>query len=472
MRLTRLASLVALFAFAASALGSEPGAAAAGASGNGAHHDPVAPLVLALAVILVIAKVGGDIAVRLKQPAVLGELVAGVVLGNIHHIAPGITFFAGFMDDPMIDMIARLGVLLLLFEVGLESTVGQMMKVGASAFLVAIVGVVVPMVLGLAVGELMLPDDSFYAHLFLGATLCATSVGITARVLKDLSAQNGVEARIILGAAVIDDVLGLVVLAVVAGIITAANTGDTVSVLDALWIIAKATLFLGGALVIGVLTSKRLFRAASYLRARGVLLATGLAVCFVLSWAADAMGLAAIVGAFAAGLVLEDVHWQSFKDRGESGLEHLVAPITSMLVPVFFVVMGMRTDLRAFTDPSILGLAALITLAAILGKQACALAALRPHGVVSFSRITIGFGMIPRGEVGLIFANMGLTLSIGGRAVVSPRLFSALVVMVIVTTMVTPPLLRWSLGRASRATVPPAPAKAATADVGTKENGA
>ena len=223
--------------------------------------------------------------------------------------------------------------------------------------------------------------------------------------------------------------------------------------------------------MIGVLTSKRLFRAASYLRTRGVLLATGLAVCFVLSWAADAIGLAAIVGAFAAGLVLEDVHWKSFKDRGEEGLEHLVAPITSMLVPVFFVVMGMRTDLRAFGDPSILGLAALITLAAIIGKQACALAALRPKDAVSFSRITIGFGMIPRGEVGLIFANMGLTLSIGGHAVVSPKLFSALVVMVIVTTMVTPPLLRWSLGRASRATVPPAPASD-VADSGTKENGA
>ncbi len=468
MRLTRLASFVALFAFAASALANEPAAAS---STGSAHHDPVAPLVLALAIILVVAKLGGDVAVRFKQPAVLGELVAGVLLGNIHHLVPGVTFFAGFMDDPMIDMIARLGVLLLLFEVGLESTVGQMMKVGASALVVAVVGVVVPMLLGLAVGQVMLPDDSFYAHLFLGATLCATSVGITARVLKDLNAQNSVEARIILGAAVIDDVLGLVVLAVVAGIITAANTGATVSALDALWIIAKATLFLVGALVIGVLTSKRLFRAASYLRTRGVLLATGLAVCFVLSWAADAIGLAAIVGAFAAGLVLEDVHWKSFKDRGEEGLEHLVAPITSMLVPVFFVVMGMRTDLRAFGDPSILGLAALITLAAIIGKQACALAALRPKDAVSFSRITIGFGMIPRGEVGLIFANMGLTLSIGGHAVVSPKLFSALVVMVIVTTMVTPPLLRWSLGRASRATVPPAPASD-VADSGTKENGA
>jgi Kef-type K+ transport system membrane component KefB len=423
------------------------------AAESGGHHDPVAPLVIMLAAVLVAAKLGGDLASRFKQPPVLGELVAGVLLGNLHLV--GVTTFDGIAQDTTVDMLARLGVVILLFEVGLESTVGQMIKVGASAFLVATVGVVAPMALGFAVGALMIPDETVYAHVYLGATLCATSVGITARVLKDLNASQRTESRIILGAAVIDDVQGLVVLAVVAGIITAANTGGSVSLLDGAIIVAKAAGFLVGSLVIGVLVSKRLFRAASYLQTRGVLLATGLSFCFLLAWAADAIGLAPIVGAFAAGLILEEVHYEDFKNKGEHGLEEEVRPISAMLVPVFFVLMGMRTDLRAFANPSVLGLAAVLTVAAIVGKQASGLAALPDKSGAKLDRLTIGIGMIPRGEVGLIFANIGLTLQIGGIPVVTPEIFSALVVMVIVTTMMTPPLLRWSLNRSAKAATPP-----------------
>ena len=409
------------------------------------QHDPVAALVLSLAIILVVAKLGGELAVRVRQPAVLGELIAGVVIGNVH--LTGITFFDALGGDPAVDILARLGVIILLFEVGLESTVGQMMKVGWSALLVATVGVIAPFALGWLVCAWIIPDGGVYMHVFVGATLCATSVGITARVFKDLDAHTSTEARIILGAAVIDDVQGLIVLAVVTGIIAAANAGSSVSALGVAAVVGKATLFLVGALVAGVVLSRRLFRLAAKLRARGVLLATGLSVCFVLAWAADAIGLAPIVGAFAAGLILEDAHSTEFKSRGESGLDELVAPISSLLVPVFFVLMGMRTDLRVFADVDVLGLAALLTVAAVVGKQACAFAAL-PSKDGKLDRLTIGIGMIPRGEVGLIFANLGLTLNVGGVPVVTSSVFSALVVMVIATTLMTPPLLRYSLARA------------------------
>lgn len=405
------------------------------------HTDPVASLVIALAVILIAAKLGGEIAIRLGQPSVLGELVVGVVLGNV--ALSGWTVFEPLETDPHVDMLARLGVLILLFEVGLESTVRQMLRVGGAAVLVAILGVIVPFGLGWGVAMWLLPDASAYVHAFIGATLCATSVGITARVLQDLGRSKDPEARIILGAAVIDDVLGLVVLAVVGGVIAAADGGGSFSTVALLAIIGKAAAFLVGSLVIGVLISPVLFRFASRLRARGVLLAAGLSFCFLLSWLAGEIGLAPIVGAFAAGLILEDVHYRDFVSRGEHGLEHEIHPIAQFLVPIFFVVMGMRTDLRAFADPSVLALAAALTAAAIIGKQACSLGVIG-RGV---DGLTIGIGMVPRGEVGLIFANIGLSLSIGGVAVIDARTFSALVVMVIVTTMVTPPALKWSLGR-------------------------
>ena len=410
-------------------------------AGGDAHADPSAAVVLRLALILLAAKLGSDIAVRLGQPAVLGELTMGVLLGNSSLI--GIHFFEVFKTDPAIDLFARLGVLLLLFEVGLESTVGEMLKVGVSSFLVALLGVVAPFALGWGVGAVLLPHASVYVHAFLGATLSATSVGITARVLKDLGKSQTKEARIILGAAVIDDVLGLVILAVVTGMIAAADRGGTLSYGTVAWIFVKAVVFLVVSLALGVRLSPHLFRLAARLQARGVLLAVGLAFCFLLAWLAAFIGLAPIVGAFAAGLILEDVHYKQFTDRGEHGLEELIAPISSFLAPVFFVVMGLRTELAVFADPQVLVLASALTVAAVLGKQSCSL------GVVGkgVDRLSVGLGMIPRGEVGLIFANIGATLTLGGQPVVNREEFSAVVVMVIVTTMLTPPALKWSLGR-------------------------
>jgi Kef-type K+ transport system membrane component KefB len=414
------------------------------ASEAGGHSDPVASVALWLVIILLAAKAGGDLATRLGQPAVLGELLLGVVLGNL--TLAGFSGLEPVKDDPFIDMFARVGVLVLLFEVGLESTVGQMLSVGWSSLLVATLGVAAPLALGWGVGAWLLPEQSGYVHAFLGATLSATSVGITARVLKDLGRSQSNEARTILGAAVIDDVLGLVILAVVTGAIAAANRGSGIDPADIVVILAKAAGFLVGSLVLGVLFSKKLFSLASRLRARGVLLAIGLAFCFLLSWLANLIGLAPIVGAFAAGLVLEQTHYRDFVERGEHELEELIHPISSFLVPVFFILMGMRTDLRTFAQPGVLGLAAALTVAAIIGKQACSLGVIGP----GIDRLSVGLGMIPRGEVGLIFANIGLALSIGEEPVIDQATYSAVVVMVIVTTMVTPPALKWSLGRSQR----------------------
>jgi Kef-type K+ transport system membrane component KefB len=405
------------------------------------HDDPIAAVALSLAVILVTAKLGGDLAVRARQPAVLGELIGGIVLGNLSLV--GVSAFAEIKTDPSLEMLARIGALILLFEVGLESTVAEMLDVGISATVVAIAGVIAPFAMGWGVGAWLLPEHSPYVHAFLGATLCATSVGITARVLKDLGRSQSREARIILGAAVIDDVLGLVVLAVVSGVVVAADTGGALSYGAIATILGKAIAFLAGSLALGVYLSPKIFRLAATLRSGGVLLAAGLSSCFLLAWLANAIGLAPIVGAFAAGLILETLHSAFFVERGERALPELVHPISGFLVPVFFVVMGARADLRAFTDPAILGLALALTLAAIAGKQACSLAVIG-RGI---DRLSVGIGMVPRGEVGLIFANAGLALSVHGERVIDASTYSALVVMIIVTTVVAPPALKWSLAR-------------------------
>jgi len=330
--------------------------------------------------------------------------------------------------------------------------------VGVSSLLVACVGVAVPFVLGWGTGALLLPDHSVYVHVFLGATLTATSVGITARVLKDLGVHQTPEARIILGAAVIDDVLGLIILAVVSGLIAAASAGGALAVGSVLLIVVKATAFLVGSLVVGLWLSPRLFQLASQLQSSGVLLAVGLAFCFFLSWLADAIGLAPIVGAFAAGLILEDVHFKDFTSKGEHSMEELIHPISSFLVPVFFVLMGMRTNVQSFLKPGVVGLSAALVVMAVLGKQLCGLAAVGK----GLNRWAIGVGMIPRGEVGLIFANIGLTLTVNGQSVMDASTFSAVVIMVIFTTLITPPALGLAFRRAPQAPVaeavpPPSP---------------
>ncbi|MFL6193742.1 MAG: cation:proton antiporter [Thermoanaerobaculia bacterium] len=412
-------------------------------SGAG-HGGPVVPVLFGLVLILITAKLGGEVFERIGQPAVLGELIFGMVLGNLALFGFGGLEF--LRASAGLEILAQLGVILLLFQVGLESNVKEMMSVGWSSLLVAVLGVIAPFFLGWGVSAWLLPDEETLAHVFIGATLCATSVGITARVLKDLQKLHTRESKIVLGAAVIDDVLGLVILSVVSGIIGAANTGGTLNAFDGLRIVLMALGFLVGALLIGGWLSRRVFRLAGFLKIEGMLLALSLGICFLLAYLADRIGLATIVGAFAAGLVLDGVRYRDLGEKTKHSIEELIHPIAGFLVPVFFVLMGVRVDLSSFGQVSVLGFAAVLSLAAILGKMICAAGVLER----GLDRTSVAAGMVPRGEVGLIFAGIGAQLQLHGVPVIVPPVFAAVVVMVIVTTLITPPTLKVTLGRWDR----------------------
>lgn len=422
--------------------------AAADSPFSAASSEPTLnPMLLAgIAVILIVAKLGGELFERIDQPAVLGELIAGIVLGNL--ALAGFDRVEPLKTDAVIAALAQIGVILLMFEVGLETKVAEMREVGWSSLLVAIAGVIAPFFLGWSVSAYFLPNESRLAHIFIGSVLCATSVGITARVLKDLRKLSTREARIILGAAVIDDVIGLLILAAVVGVVAAANSGVQFSVVGLGWIAAKALVFFVAAFAIGQYAVPPIFRGAGRLKTRGVLLALAIAFCFWLSWLAAKVELAPIVGAFAAGLVLEEVHFKPFLQRGERNLHELLSPVTMIFVPIFFVLMGMKVDLRAFAKPSILNFAIVLTIAAIIGKQICSLT-VAERGL---NRLAIGLGMVPRGEVGLIVAGIGATLMLPNsegvnEPVVNAATFGAVVIMVFLTTLVTPPALKWALAR-------------------------
>jgi Kef-type K+ transport system membrane component KefB len=429
------------------------------ASVGSGHFDPLARVLPALIIILVAAKIGSAVFERLGQPAVLGELIIGVVLGNLVLFDSSINFLEPLRVTPIredwgivIDSLARIGVIILLFEVGLESTVQGMLKVGTSSLLVAVVGVIMPFLLGFGVSYLFIREipvslagqvpQNFslnYIHMFVGAVLCATSVGITARVFKDFNRLKTKEAQIILGAAVIDDVLGLIILAVVSAIITAAAVGQPLQILSLINIVTVAVLFLGGSLALGVYIIPKIMPQLAKLRTSGMMLTSALMLAFLMSYLAQISGLAAIVGAFAAGLILEEVHFKSFGE--EIGIEQLIKPVATFLVPIFFVLLGIQVRIETFTDFSVLGIAGGLIFAAILGKQICGIGVLEK----GLDRLTIGVGMIPRGEVGLIFASIGKSLG-----VIDDAVFSAVVIMVIVTTLMTPPLLKFTQGRWER----------------------
>jgi Kef-type K+ transport system membrane component KefB len=418
---------------------------AAGEEG-GVRHGLDSLVLVGVAVMLVAAKLGGELFERIKQPAVLGELIVGILIGNL--ALTGLTAAEPLKTNETIAALAEIGVIILLFEVGLESNLGEMLEVGWSSLFVALAGVIVPFFLGWGVAAYFMPDESRLAHFFIGATLCATSVGITARVLKDMGRLQTRESRIILGAAVIDDVLGLIILAVVAGTIKAAAAGAVLSLQEVALIAGKAVAFLFGAILVGRYVTPRIFWRAGRLEVQGVLLALSIAFCFLLAWAAALVGLAPIVGAFAAGLILDDVHFETFEARGPQDLQRLIAPVGAVLVPIFFVLMGMKVDLRAFARVELLGFAAALTLAAIIGKQVCSLVVV-DRGL---NRLAIGLGMIPRGEVGLIFAGLGATLMLPNaqgvrEPVIGAGTFGVIVLMVIVTTLLTPPALKAALAR-------------------------
>lgn len=442
------------------------------------HADPVVPILIASIFITMGAALGGLIMKWLKQPAVLGELLVGVVAGNlgyyfanptltvlregdnlsrIAHLAltapislgeatlkvlppgPHTDLIAQLLAGPngqtyiavfsFIDVVSRLAILVLLFLVGLEISLVEMKRVGKYATYVAIIGIVLPMILGMGAMKLLHPTSALAADLFIGGILTATSVGITARVLRDIGRDTTEEARIILGAAVIDDVLCLIVLAVVSGL---AATG-TISFASIAITTGKAALFLVASLGIGIWLTPKIVRRLASAGVQNLKLLFGVSFALLLAWLANVAELATIVGAFAAGMILN-----SFFDEEVGGisLHELLTPIESLLVPLFFVWMGIQVKLEtmASRDVIIAGLA--LTVVAIIGKVAAGWGCPK-----RMNRLAVGFGMMPRGEVGLIFAGIGKAIG-----VVDEGLFSAVVLLVMLTTVLAPIALRITMG--------------------------
>lgn len=453
---------------------------------DGMHQDPIAPIIFGVTGILFFAVIGRYAARRLGQPSVLGELLMGVMIGNIAYwmdidyiliLREGTAIFemmeytlasmsperaAAMVFGPedaqrvlailqgpkgqeyvqvahSVDVFSRYGVIFLLFLVGLETSVEELRSVGGDSLRVAIIGLLMPFLLGFATTRLLMPEASINVDLFAAATLGATSIGITARVLRDMDMVHSREAHVILGAAVMDDIFGLLMLAVVSGIIVSGS----LEIGNVIWVVALASLFVFGAIRLGphflTLTIK-LLRRLDILEAK---LFISLLFVMILAWTASLVGLASIVGAFAAGVILHDgyfKHWGDYHQHRYT-IKDLVAPLEAILVPIFFVLMGIQVKLEAFFSLPVIILALGLLVAAIVGKIASGLGA---HGKVN--RLAIGVGMMPRGEVGLIFASIGQTLGVFNDA-----LFSAMVLMIITTTLLTPPLLKRILSSAKKA---------------------
>jgi Kef-type K+ transport system membrane component KefB len=414
------------------------------AAPGGAESHSFGPILCAFALLVLAAKAGGILAERFGQPAVLGELLVGVGLG---YLLSGIFEGRGIAfvrSEPVLLFLGEVGVLILLFDVGLETDLRSLLRAGWSSLRVALIGVAAPMLLGWGAAAWLLPGSPPMTHLFVGAALAATSVGITSRVLKDLGVMQSPEAQIILGAAVIDDVLGLMILAIVSG---AATTGaEALSVSAIASILVRAVLFLGITVGIGRMLSGSLVRLVARIGQPGLLLVVGLALCFILAFASELVGLAGIIGAFAAGLLL-DPHGEGVRARQEEPtLSELMHPLSALFVPLFFVLMGIQVNMSSFGSPHIVGLGAVLVFAALVGKLACSLGVQR-RGV---NRLAVGIGMIPRGEVGLIFAGIGARLIADGRPLLHQGIFSAIILMVLVTTVIGPIGLRWAFSRHGR----------------------
>ncbi len=382
----------------------------------------VAELLATLALVFVVAKVCGEIAQRLGQPSVLGELAAGVLMGT--SLLP-----VWNSHDPVLHALAEIGVVVLLFQIGLHTDLRSLKKVGGAAIMVACVGVVLPFAGGVLV-SLQLGLATVPA-LVCGAALTATSIGISARVLSDLGRLETPDGQVVLGAAVLDDVIGLIILSVVSTI----ASGASVTVASVAKISAIAVGFIVVALVLGSLTIPPLFRFVERVRSTGALGVFALAFAFALAWIADASGSAMIIGAFAAGLILHPTPQRHEIERSVTALGHFV-------VPIFFVGVGASVDLAALVAPEALLAGGALILVGVAGKIAAGYSPWWFEG----NKLLIGVAMVPRGEVGLIFAQLGLASG----AITAP-LFGSLMMMVFVTTFLTPPLL----GRIARRIGPP-----------------
>jgi Kef-type K+ transport system membrane component KefB len=460
--------------------------ASAAGSAAASHGDPFALVFEVFAILLICAIAGRYGARKLKQSPVLGELVIGIIVGAIvfQFADPTVTIVRNsglvgqattkalyenqslpealkatlakaklpeqqarkieqVFDRPdfpafillarSIELFASLGVILLLFMVGLECSLEEMSAVGGRATGVAVIGMIVPFVLGFGAIKLLCPGAGVNVPIFVGATLSATSIGITSRVFKDLNVLHLKEAQVVLGAAVIDDVLGLIALAVVTGMATSGQ----VSLITMGLILLKATLFLGGVIFFGQFLLKRQIAFFSKMDATNLRLLCPFALLLLFAWLADALGLATIVGAFAAGLIIKEEYFPVTPECHFGGQEvkSVIAPLEGVFAPVFFVLMGFQVDVTTFLEPSVLVTGLVLTLVAMLGKLAAGTGVAPPQ-----NRWIVGLGLAPRGEVGLIFASIGRAIG-----VLDNQLFSAVIIVVLLTTLLTPPLLTWAL---------------------------
>ncbi|MEM7758254.1 MAG: cation:proton antiporter [Cyanobacteria bacterium P01_A01_bin.40] len=412
----------------------------------------LAGVLLSLVIIYFASKLGGEVCSRINLPPVLGELVGGVLIGisafrllvfpetcaaedsliismlqNTAGLPTEAATSVFSAQSEVITLLSELGVIILLFEIGLESDLKELIRVGPIAAVVAVVGVIAPFVTG-TVGLIYIFHTPVIPAVFAGAALTATSIGITAKVLAELGQLSSEEGQIIIGAAVLDDILGIVVLAVVASLV---KTGE-IQVSNIIYLVISAAVFLIGSILLGRLVSPLIVGLVNEMKTRGEVLLTGLVFAFILSYVATVINLEGILGAFAAGLILAET-----EKRKE--LEEQIIPVADFLVPIFFVCVGAKTDLSVL-NPTVasnregLIIATFLILVAILGKV---ITGFTVFGNDSLNKLAIGVGMIPRGEVGLVFAGVG-----SASGALSEATEAAIIVMVIATTFVAPPLLR------------------------------
>ncbi|MEM7590007.1 MAG: cation:proton antiporter [Cyanobacteria bacterium P01_A01_bin.83] len=412
----------------------------------------LAGVLLSLVIIYFASKLGGEVCSRINLPPVLGELVGGVLIGisafrllvfpetsaaedsliismlqNTAGLPTEAATSVFTAQSEVITLLSELGVIILLFEIGLESDLKELIRVGPIAAIVAVVGVIAPFVAG-TVGLIYIFNTPVIPAVFAGAALTATSIGITAKVLAELGQLSSEEGQIIIGAAVLDDILGIVVLAVVASLV---KTGE-IQVSNIIYLVISAAVFLIGSILLGRLVSPLIVGLVNEMKTRGEVLLTGLVFAFILSYIATVINLEGILGAFAAGLILAET-----EKRKE--LEEQIIPVADFLVPIFFVCVGAKTDLSVL-NPTVasnregLIIATFLILVAILGKVITGFTVL---GNPELNKLAIGVGMIPRGEVGLVFAGVG-----SASGALSEATEAAIIVMVIATTFVAPPLLR------------------------------
>ncbi|MCQ4574388.1 MAG: cation:proton antiporter [Candidatus Brocadiales bacterium] len=402
------------------------------------HSGPITDFLLAILILVVAGESGKHVARALKFPVVLGELLMGILLANVYFFS-GWGFFELLQTTPSLKIPADFGTIILLLSVGLHTDLNKMLRAGSSSFLVALGGVIAPAGLGYLVAYFLLPDASFSTHIFLAITLSATSVGLTVRVFEELGKLQSNEARIIIGAAIIDDILVLIVLGIFSGMMLTGSLAVHSLAISG----GMAVGFVGVVTVIALKLSKPFGNVVTRKFSEPMKVFLVVVICLLLAYLAESIGLATIVGSFGAGLLLRHIHMKD-PDGDVHGLEEIVRPAYMVFVPIFFVYVGTQVRLESFLNWHSILIGFSITGAAILGKLFCSLCVVE-KGV---NRLAIGIGMIPRAEVTVTLAGIGITLG-----VLSEDLFSAIIMMVAIVAVMAPLLLKFVLRERSYAKV-------------------